>query len=243
MKIAQISDIHVSSSNFDEDWGTKVKKMINSDDIDLILLTGDLTMNGHPHEYDMAVEFLEDLEPELIAVPGNHDSYNGGYVIFEEIFRTRKPLFENDLVVVQGMDSSEPDLDDGKIGRHNYPILRKNLNKDKVRIMALHHHIIPVPMTGREWNILADSGDVLSICVDLKLDLVLSGHRHLPWIWNLQGTNFVTAGTACTRRLKGRTDPSFNLLELDGDRILMDQVNVRTGSTDRLIETLGGPRG
>ncbi|MFW3146953.1 MAG: metallophosphoesterase family protein [Thermoplasmatota archaeon] len=243
MRIAHISDIHVSSDNYVPEWGDNVIRTMNQPDMDLVILTGDLTMNGHPHEYDKAKEFMDRIDPRCLVVPGNHDSYNGGYVLFEELFGTRKPHFENDIVVVQGMDSSEPDLDDGKIGRHNYPLIERALSKDKVRILALHHHIIPVPMTGREWNILSDAGDVLAVCIDLKLDLVLSGHRHLPWIWNLQGTHFVTAGTACTRRLKGRTYPSFNIIEMDGDRLILERVNVRTGERTRLIDRLGGPTG
>jgi len=236
MKIAHISDIHVSSDTFDSSWGKNVIEFLNENELDLVILTGDITMNGHPHEYEKAKEFIDRIEPELFIVPGNHDSYNGGYVIFEEMFGTRKPLFENDDVVIQGMDSSEPDLDDGKIGRHNYPIIRKNLSKDKVRILALHHHVIPVPLTGREWNILSDAGDVLSMCVDMEIDLVLSGHKHLPWIWNLEGTRFITAGTACTKRLKGRSDPSFNLIEIDEGKITLDQINVRTGAVQRLFD-------
>jgi 3',5'-cyclic AMP phosphodiesterase CpdA len=161
---------------------------------------------------------------------------NGGYEIFEELFGTRKPSLSNDFVSVAGMDSSEPDIHDGTIGRHNYPIIREKLMVDKVTILALHHHVIPVPRTGREWNILTDAGDVLALCVDIKLDLVLSGHRHLPWVWELQDTHFVTAGTACTKRLKGRSFPSYNMIDIVGDRITLDQVNVVDGSKRRMID-------
>ena len=83
---------------------------INNGKVDLIVITGDLTMDGHLHEYDMAVELLDRFEPEKIIVPGNHDAMNGGYEIFEELFGTRKPFFENDEVAIIGMDSSEPDI-------------------------------------------------------------------------------------------------------------------------------------
>ena len=115
-------------------------------------------------------------------------------------------------------------------------MIREKVSKDKVRILILHHHVIPVPKTGREFNILSDSGDVLKLCVDLKLDLVLSGHRHLPWIWELQDTHFVTAGTACTRRLKGRSYPSYNMIDIIEDRIILEQINVLTGMVKKRIE-------
>lgn len=236
MRIAHISDLHVSSHYFVPEWAYKVIDHINSEGVDLVIITGDITMDGHPHEYDQALSILNGIDTEMFIVPGNHDAMNGGYEIFEEIFGTRKPFFENDEVAILGMDSSEPDINDGKIGRHNYPIIRERLTKDKVTIMALHHHVIPVPRTGREFNILSDSGDVLKLCVDLKLDLVLSGHRHLPWIWELQDTHFVTAGTACTRRLKGRSFPSFNTVDVKGDNIRLEQVNVLDFGIKKVIE-------
>ncbi len=241
MRIAHISDLHVSSGYFVPEWADRLIDEINNGKVDLIVITGDLTMDGHLHEYEMAVELLDRFGPTRFIVPGNHDSMNGGYEVFEELFGTRKPFFENDEVAIIGMDSSEPDIHDGKIGRHNYPIIREKVSKDKVTIMALHHHVIPVPKTGREWNILSDSGDVLSLCVDIKLDLVLSGHRHLPWVWELQDTYFVTAGTACTRRLKGRSYPSYNMIDINDGMIRLDQINLLTGEKKRMMDKLRNP--
>lgn len=238
MRIAHISDLHVSSHYYVKEWGESVVSQINKSDVDLVVITGDLTMDGHPHEYDIAMELLDKIEPDLFIVPGNHDSMNGGYEIFEDKFGTRKPFFENTEIAIVGMDSSEPDIHDGQIGRHNYPIIRNRLTVDKTTILALHHHIIPVPKTGREWNILTDSGDVLALCVDIKLDLVLSGHRHLPWVWELQDTYFVTAGTACTRRLKGRSYPSYNMIDIDNGHITLDRINVLSGQKERLIDKM-----
>jgi 3',5'-cyclic AMP phosphodiesterase CpdA len=236
MRLAHISDLHVSSHYFVKEWADKVIDMVNNSEVDLVVITGDLTMDGHPHEYDMVDEVIDRIVPEKFIVPGNHDAMNGGYEIFEEKYGTRKPYFENDEVAIVGMDSSEPDIHDGQIGRHNYPTIRDKLTIDKVTILALHHHIIPIPKTGREWNILMDAGDVLSLCVDIRLDMVLSGHRHLPWVWELQDTYFVTAGTACTRRLKGRSFPSFNMIDIIDKRITLDQINVLTGEKKRLMD-------
>jgi len=36
----------------------------------------------------------------------------------------------------------------------------------------------------------------------------------LPWTWRLENTYLITAGTATSRRLKGRSYPSFNILEI-----------------------------
>jgi 3',5'-cyclic AMP phosphodiesterase CpdA len=242
MRIAHISDLHVSSHYYVSRWGANVVDWINQNEIDLVIISGDLTMDGHPHEFDAAMELIDQLEPEKLVVPGNHDAKNKGYEVFEEIFGTRKPYFENESVAVLGLDSSEPDIDDGQIGRHDYPLIREKLGHDKATILVLHHHVVPVPGTGRERNILADAGDVLNVCVEAGVDLVLSGHRHLPWVWRIEHTHFVTAGTACSRRLKGRTGPSFNLLRLVNEGFELTRVDTRDFSTKELLTAPFAPK-
>lgn len=234
-RMAHISDLHFASGHFREDWWIGLLGIMDDLGPDLVIVTGDLTMDGHVPEYERAASFLKDMKWPMLVVPGNHDSMNQGHVIFKEMFGTRKPYFENDAVVVQGLDSSMPDLHEGEIGRHNYPLISKLGDKDKVRIVAMHHHAIPVPGTGRELNILMDSGDFLRTCMDSGVNAVLSGHRHLPWVWNLQGIYFITAGTACTSRLKGRSHPSFNSMEIENGDLSVSRFDVDTGERVDLI--------
>ncbi|MGA1873015.1 MAG: metallophosphoesterase family protein [Thermoplasmatota archaeon] len=242
MRIAHISDLHVSSQYYVPKWGNSMVQWINDQEIDLVIISGDLTMDGHPHEYDLAMELVGSIDPPKLVVPGNHDAKNKGYEVFEEIFGTRKPFFHNDMVAILGLDSSEPDIDEGQIGRHDYRSIREKLDTDKATILVMHHHIVPVPGTGRERNILTDAGDVLKICVENGIDLVLSGHRHLPWVWRIHHTHFVTAGTACTRRLMGRTGPSFNLIRILEDGIEMERIDTRDLGSEHLMKAPLAPR-
>lgn len=230
MKIAHISDLHITGSNFVKEWGENLIKILNEIKPDIVVITGDLTDDGYIHEYEIVRNYLKRIKAEKLIVPGNHDARNKGYEIFEEIFGTRYPFYEDDELCILGIDSSEPDVDDGHIGRENYPLIKKKLENEKIKIklMALHHHLIPIPGTGRERNIPIDAGDVLNLCIKLDIKLVLSGHKHLPWIWKLQNTYFVTAGTACSRRLKGKSYPSFNFIEID-EGIRIKEINVVNG--------------
>ena len=229
MKIAHISDLHITGSNFVKEWGENLIKMLNEMKPDIVIITGDLTDDGYEYEYDIVKEFLARIKSKKIVVPGNHDARNKGYEIFEEIFGTRYPFYESSKIAILGIDSSEPDVDDGHIGRENYPLIEEKLGgKDKIKILALHHHLIPIPGTGRERNIPIDAGDVLQLCSKLNINFVLSGHKHLPWIWKLEKTYYITAGTASSRRLKGRSYPSFNIIEMDGEIKIME-ANVING--------------
>jgi len=236
MKIAHISDLHLGGGNFVEEWGENLVKKLNEIGADVIVITGDLTDDGYLDEYKMVEEFLSRIKGKKLIVPGNHDARNKGYEIFEEIFGTRYPVYENETAIILGMDSSQPDIDEGHIGRENYHRMERMEGK-KIKIMALHHHIIPIPGTGRERNILIDAGDVLQLCIKHGINFVLSGHKHLPWIWKLENTYFITAGTACSRRLKGKSYPSFNTLEIDGG-VNMREINVEDLS-ERVIISYG----
>ncbi len=226
MKIAHVSDIHLASGYFVQKWGENLIDIINSSQPDLLILTGDLTDNGYINEFEMARSFIDRMEvPNKLIVPGNHDARNLGYEIFEDMIGPRFPCFQNHEVCVVGLDSTEPDLDDGHVGRENYDRIRDNLSPNKVRIIALHHHLIPIPGTGRERQIPTDAGDLLGLCHDLKVNFVLSGHKHLPWRWQLEDMHFITAGTSTTRRLKGRSYPSMGMLDL-GDQAAYSEINV-----------------
>jgi len=234
VKIAHVSDLHFGSLNHIPEWADTVREMLDEMSPTILVITGDLTMDGYEHEFKQAEEYLSQLKREkILIVPGNHDARNEGFTMFEELFGTRFPLVETDEVVIQGIDSTEPDLDAGHIGRENYKLIKDaGAAKGKVRILAIHHHLIPIPGTGRERHIPVDAGDALFTVVSSGINFVLSGHKHLSWAWRLQDTYFVTAGTATSRRLRGKRYPSFNVLDIEGDTATLSQVNV----SDRSIK-------
>jgi 3',5'-cyclic AMP phosphodiesterase CpdA len=232
MKLIHISDLHLSSSNYIPEWGDKVLEFVNQTKPDILAVTGDLTFEGRSYEYDIVKEYFDKLNVDLkLVVPGNHDARNEGFSIFEELFGTRYPCYADKGLLMMGVDSSQPDIDDGHVGRDRYDEISEFFSADSgLKVLMLHHHLIPIPGTGRERQIPSDAGDVLGLCQNLGIDIVLSGHKHKPWIWMLEDTYFVTAGTATTRRLKGRSYPSFNALEIDDEQVVVREVNVRDGS-------------
>jgi 3',5'-cyclic-AMP phosphodiesterase len=51
------------------------------------------------------------------------------------------------------------------------------------------------------------------------VDVVLSGHKHVPFFWGLNGMLISNSGTAGTRRLRGLAPPSWNELRIDASTI------------------------
>lgn len=223
IKIVHISDIHVGEPTFVPSLLTRCVNEINEFEPYMLIITGDLTGEGFRREYDTLKNYLSPIKcKNIIVQPGNHDSRNVGYVHFEDIFGERYATFSDQNLTVVAADSSEPDLDNGQIGREYYKWIKnefKKAGKDNFKIFAMHHHLVPVPNTGRERNIVNDAGDVLEILVDSEVDLVLCGHKHVPYIWRFEDLFMLTAGTVSSLRLRGRIEPNYNIIYIRDDEI------------------------
>ncbi|WP_407380596.1 metallophosphoesterase family protein [Methanobrevibacter sp.] len=222
--IVHISDLHVSDMAFNEDVFMKAVSEINNLQPDMIILTGDITNNGYYMEFKQAMKYLSMFEAPLFAVPGNHDSRNLGYQSFEELVGERSwKLTKDDDFTVIGLDSSSPDEDRGHIGLPQHLWMEHQLDEcvidDLFSIVALHHHVIPIPDTGRERNVLSDAGDVLKTLTTHEVDLVLSGHKHVPNIWRINETIIVNAGSLCSNKLRGKIGNSYNVYIIDDETI------------------------
>ncbi len=221
LQIAHISDLHCGGPYFLPSLMERAIGEINDLSPDLIICTGDLTTFGFKQEFVQAKAYLDRLDCEsLVVVPGNHDSRNVGYLHFEEFFGERNSVLANDGVVVVAVDSTEPDLDHGQVGRSQYRWIEEQFaHPANLRIFVLHHHLLPVPGTGRERNVVYDAGDLIECLQRAGVDLVLSGHKHVPYAWKLEDLFVVNTGTVSSLRLRGNTRPCYNVIEVSGSHV------------------------
>src|SRR4029078_78593 len=189
---------------------------------DVVVCSGDLTTFGFRHEYLTAREYVDRIDCDaLVVVPGNYDSRNGGYVHFEEMFGSRNSVLRKGPVSIVAVDSSEPYLDHGQIGRGRYRWIEEQCTAEpaEMKIFVLHHHLLPVPGTGRERNVVYDAGDAIECLQRAGVDLVLSGHKHVPYAWRLEDLFIVNTGTVSSLRLRGNTRPCYNIVEINGAHV------------------------
>ena len=230
--IAHVSDLHISKSEFDEGKFFDSVNEINNMQTDMVILTGDITDNGYFAEFEQAKKYLEMFEAPLFAVPGNHDSRNLGYQTFEDMVgeRSWKLTMDNDFTVI-GLDSSSPDENRGHIGTPQHMWLEHQLDecviKENFSIVALHHHVISIPQTGRERNVLSDAGDILNTLTTHQVDLVISGHKHVPNIWKINNTLVINAGSLCSNKLRGKNKNSYNIYNITDTEIeiFLNEIN------------------
>ena len=226
--IAQISDVHVGGVRYKQELLHLAIREINEAGPDIVVVAGDLTDDGYPDQYPQAKLELEALACEnVVLVPGNHDARNVGYVLFEDTFGSRDTRLRLESAGLQvqlvAVDTSKPDLDEGEVGREHYGWIEEGFAGDAdVRIFVCHHHLMPVPGTGRERNQVLDAGDVISLLRQLSVDLVLSGHRHVPYVWPVAGMYIVHSGTVSTLRTRGFPHPAYNLIRVENGRIAVE---------------------
>src|SRR5438876_1193131 len=222
LTIVQLSDLHCGQQFFLPELLERAITETNELEPDVVVISGDLTSHGFKPEYELAKQYIDTIECEsLVVIPGNHDSRNVGYVHFEELFGERNSVLRVGGVTVVAVDSTEPDLDHGQIGRGRYRWIEEQFGAEpsEFRVFVLHHHLLPVPGTGRERNVVYDAGDCIECLQRAGVHLVLSGHKHVPYAWRLEDLFVINAGTVSSLRVRGYTRPCYNVVEIGDDLV------------------------
>ncbi|MDH5634646.1 MAG: metallophosphoesterase [Candidatus Bathyarchaeota archaeon] len=218
--LAQISDIHCGPM-FRKTVFQDTVKEINAMSPDVVLVTGDLTEEGLMSEFQTAAKLLRRLKAEkLIYVSGNHDYRSTGYLLFRQFFSFSQVTETEDAVIIV-VSSARPDRDDGEVGHRQNLWLEYTLEKikGKLKIVAIHHHVVPVPDTGADQITVIDAGDVLRGLAKFKANLVLCGHRHRPWRWQVENMKVLHAGSVSSEKLRGFFCNSYNVINIKKNKV------------------------
>lgn len=199
LKLAHLSDLHLDMSRESDASAASLVKALATQDVDHVVVTGDLTHRGANAEFQ---RFREHFAPwldtgRLTFIPGNHD--RPGEDVGSRFMEGRKVhTVEKAGLFMVCVDST---------GEHNrnYFSSHGELTEDVVAqvesalaaappqtlvAVLLHHHVLPLPLESfPEW--LATKvglphaselalGKTLLERVGGKADLVLHGHRHIP---------------------------------------------------------------
>jgi 3',5'-cyclic AMP phosphodiesterase CpdA len=194
---------------------------INSLDPDIVVVTGDLTDDGLLSQYREAKKRLDELRcKNLVMTSGNHDYRSTGYLLFKQAFGSRKIVRIGDTVLIV-VGTARPERDEGEIGHRQVVWLQRNLSRhrSRCRVVIMHHHLVQVPDTGPDTIPIIDAGDALRALIRSKANLVLAGHRHRPWMWNVQNIPILHAGSVSSERLRGFFNNSYNIVEVERDSL------------------------
>lgn len=259
MRFVQISDLHIGGLFKQDAFDTMVGEINNELKPDVVIVTGDLTDEGLIFQFEQARKEIDKIKCDnVIVFPGNHDFRHTGYLIFKKFFPTpnynNSNVYEfnldknkNKKVVVTTVGTARPDRDDGEVGyrqnlwlnatlkKYDNGVSQHNDNDDSrqtKKIVAMHHHLIAIPDTGYTNVVgISNAGDVLRTCLENKVDLVICGHKHRPWLWDLGNLKIAYAGTACSWRYRGIFEDTYNIIDIRED-----------GKIDVDLKVVGGKR-
>jgi len=232
-RIVHVSDTHISdSSDFSPKTYDLAVKRINQLSPDLVVHCGDVTHDGLPDSFELAVKMLSRISSPKLVVSGPHDFLHLGRMLFREKIGEFAPIYEGNMFSVYGANSSQFDEMDGLIGRSQLQRLVQNLAKTKsnsAKIVAFHHHILPPPNT-REKYPIEDAGNVLKQLLNIEVDMILTGHCHIGHAQKIEETVVINANTLSSRRFQSRYGNTFNLIDvLSNGAVIVSEIMVLTG--------------
>jgi 3',5'-cyclic AMP phosphodiesterase CpdA len=175
---------------------------LSLDELDQLLITGDLTHIGLPSEFQQARDWLVQLgNAEKIAViPGNHDAcvaapWEDTFALWKDYTRpdrnaasaseqTQYPTLrvrgEIAFIGLSTACPTPPFMATGTLGKAQLerlsPMLQDAKNRDFFRVVYLHHS----PIKGQEkWRKrLTDAAQLQAVLTEQGVELVLHGHGH-----------------------------------------------------------------
>ncbi len=235
-RIIQVSDVHFGCEI--PEAVTAVHDLLHEVRPDLTLITGDITQVGARSEFLDAARWIDSLPTPVFVTVGNHDVpywdvmarvFNPwgafedavGHPAHDHQFSAR---FTDTALMVRGITTARGwqarlNWSKGVIDLDQTSRAAEALSRAPVgalRIVAVHHPLIEMegaPVTGdvkrgrRAAQLFADAG----------VDLVLSGHVHVPFALPIQLGDHKSYAVGCgtlSRRLRG-VPPSINRIEWD----------------------------
>lgn len=215
LHFAQISDIHISSlgdhhdllSGQAADFLANICGQLNRrDDLDFVLITGDLFDTASHQEFDRFQEAIKTLQKPYYVIPGNHDrrspESDSGLTHYD-FARHFNPQIEarstsamtqmgywsinlDPKVQLIGLDSIKDDDWSGVVDVAQLEWLKDELKAqaDKLIILAVHHplHTLsPIDELPRWYKFVCDNSGEIMALLDRhpQVKIVLTGHHHL----------------------------------------------------------------
>ena len=190
-----------------------------------MVITGDLTNEGLKEQYEKCKTLISKINADkIIAISGNHDYRNTGYLHFKKYFPFQTINELDDNVVLVTLGTARPDRDEGEVGYRQTLWLERTMKKyqNKTTILAMHHHLFGIPDTGSDRLTIIDAGDVLRATLDSNVNLVLCGHKHRPWLWDFNNLLIANAGSVSSERVRGFFENSYNIIKIEDGNISVD---------------------
>lgn len=191
LKIAHFSDLHLTSGN-QSIWGVntydnfyKAIRLLNGiNDIDAILVTGDISDDGSLESYQTADALFKQSSIPTYWCPGNHDSMDFfksqreqySKIVRSVIIKGYKIVFVNS--VVEDKDCPNKNRSRGKITQKELEDIKKAISSDDLPVIIAMHHPSYSMNSWLDEKILINKEKFNKFVSFKNVKLVLFGHVH-----------------------------------------------------------------
>lgn len=233
MKIAHLSDLHIDSSK-DEIYGVKpyenlvkaVSLLKSYRDIEMAVITGDISNDGCQSSYLLADKAFAHLKFPVYILNGNHDNAKE---LFETTFLKFKyePVFrleEIDFIAVNTVVIAEDGTNRsrGVLSEQDLDRLKSILAEGERKKIVLMHHPATETASWLDKRILENRRAFMNcISSSNRVIAVLSGHNHYATSERIGNCLFCTAPSVSTSFDKDLNPfeeahhPGFNILSIN----------------------------
>ena len=237
-RIVHISDLHSGKDR--PELLDPLVRFINGSGAALVLLSGDLTQRARHGQFEEARAFIDRLSPQVLSVPGNHDTPLDNLFVRlvrpwgrfrKHISRELEPCWQSDDVLVSGINTADSRAwQRGKLRRSSLRRVCDHLltgpdarREDRLGIVMMHHPPEHLEDTHKRPMRNAQGGlQELDAC---GADIVLCGHLH-TWsartLLGAEGILLLQAGTGLSSRVRGEPN-DLNLLEIQGRELTVER--------------------
>ena len=148
VKLAILSDVHVTPGNANEGKLREAVAEINATDVDAVMMTGDLTNEGSDEQLRNIKGILDGISHPLYVIPGNHENNwsQSACKTFNDLWGNDRFVFTVDNLVVVGMNCGPfMKMGDGHIKQEDLLWLDSTLTamvKPGMQVLSVNHYPI-----------------------------------------------------------------------------------------------------
>ncbi len=148
VRLAILSDVHVTPGNANEGQLREAVAEINATDVDAVMMTGDLTNEGSDEQLTNVKGILDGISHPLYVIPGNHENNwsQSACKTFNDLWGSDRFVFTVDQLVVVGINCGPfMKMGDGHIKQEDLLWLDSTLNvmvKPGMKVLSVNHYPI-----------------------------------------------------------------------------------------------------
>ncbi|UCF63719.1 MAG: PQQ-binding-like beta-propeller repeat protein [bacterium] len=224
IRFALFSDTHVSENTTGaEDLRMAVKDVNELENLDFVLISGDITEMNIGNNLQIAKRILDSLTVPYYIIPGNHDTKWSGSAgaNFRSLWSDDKFVFDAGKYRFIGFHQGPVlRMDDGHIPRADLDWLQDNLRaagRDKPVILVMHYPLTPAV---DNWF------ECIDIIREFNIQAIIHGHGHRSSLSYYNGIPGIMGRS--TLRASNEYG-GFSLLELRHDSIFVSEMATGSG--------------